>query len=316
MPNIGIDVGGTKILGVVLADSGDVLAERRVETPGRGGAEVVRVLASMVEELRASTSVQIGGVGLGVPALVDAQGVVRFAPNLAEIEGLMIGREVGDAIGLPVDVDNDANAAAWGELAFGAARGLSHAIVATLGTGIGAGLIVDGTLYRGAHGFAAEVGHIVVARDGPRCACGGLGHWEAIASGPALGRLARDRVRAGAADEVLRLAGGRVESVAGDHVATAALEGDAGALAVLDDYADAVALGLASLVAVLDPQRIVLGGGVVRIGDVLLDRVRDAFDRHLEGAVARGGVPIVAAELGGRAGAVGAAVLARDRLHL
>lgn len=314
MANVGVDVGGTKILGVVIADDGDVLAERRVETPERAGAGLVGVLVSMIEDLRAATSERIGVVGLGVPALVDEGGLLRFAPNLADVEGLVIGREVGDAIGLPVDVDNDANAAAWGELTYGAARGASNAVVVTLGTGIGAGLIVDGRLYRGAHGFAAEVGHIVVMRDGPRCACGGVGHWEAIASGGALGRLARDRAAAGSAGEVLRLAGGDVEAVAGDHVAAAALAGNAEALAIVDDYADAVALGLASLVAVLDPERVVLGGGVLGMGDVLLGRVRHAFDRHLEGAAARGGVPIVAAGLGERAGAIGAAALAKYRL--
>lgn len=314
MANLGVDVGGTKILGVVVADDGEVLAERRVGTPERAGASLVDVLVSMIDDLRTASLEKIGAVGLGVPALVDEGGVVRFAPNLADVEGLVIGREVGDAIGLPVDVDNDANAAAWGELIYGAARGTSHAAVVTLGTGIGAGLILDGRLYRGAHGFAAEVGHIVVMRDGPRCACGGIGHWEASASGEALGRLARDRVADGRASEVLRLAGGRVESVVGDHVAAAALAGDAEALAILDDYADAVALGLVSLVAVLDPERVVLGGGVLRMGDLLLGRVRHAFDRRIEGAAARGGVPIVAAGLGERAGAIGAATLARDRL--
>jgi glucokinase len=184
--------------------------------------------------------------------------------------------------------------------------------VLTLGTGIGGGIILDGKVYRGAHGFAAEVGHWQFDPHGRMCACGEPGHWEAWASGTALGALARDVVERGDAPSVLARAGGDASAVAGVHVGEAASDGAADALAILDRYADYVALGFAGLANILDPEIIVVGGGLVELGDLLLGRVRDRFHAHLEGAPYRPPVPIVAAALGDHAGVIGAAVLARD----
>lgn len=320
LSTVGLDVGGTKILGVVTDATGAVLVERRRPTPAGPGSDLVGVLAEMTAELRNERDVpggdpSVAAIGVGVAGLVDRAGVVHYAPNLPAVNGLDMRAALSSATGLPVVVDNDANAAAWGEVVFGAARGLRHVIVVTLGTGIGGGLVVDGALCRGAHGFAAEIGHITVVRDGPLCACGDRGHWEAIASGPALGRLGSDRAKAGQATDVLRRAGGDPQAVTGHDISEAALAGDAEACAILDEYADAVALGLAALANVLDPERIIIGGGVVEIGELLMDRVRAAFLRHLEGAAARPDVPIVPAALGEHAGAIGAAALARELLQ-
>ncbi len=181
----------------------------------------------------------------------------------------------------------------------------------TLGTGIGGGLIVDGRIYRGANGFAAEFGHVTVERGGPICACGELGHWEAIASGNALGRMARDLVTSGRGATILAAAGGDLTAVSGEEVATAAAEGDIDAQKLLAHYADNIALGLANLANILDPERIVISGGVVEMGPLLFDPLRAAFRARLEGTQYRPEIPILPAVFGERAGAVGAALLAR-----
>jgi glucokinase len=196
------------------------------------------------------------------------------------------------------------------ELVHGAARGSTEVLLITLGTGVGGGVVTRGQVLRGAHGFGAEIGHFQVDPGGPLCACGQRGHWEALASGTALGALGREWAAAGAAPSVLSRAGS-VDAITGVMVGDVAQEGAVDALAVLEEYARRVAIGLVGLANIFDPERIVVSGGLVELGDVLLTPLRAAFDGHLEGAAHRPPVPIVAAELGGRAGVVGAAVLAR-----
>jgi glucokinase len=219
---------------------------------------------------------------------------------------------LADRLGMPVVVDNDANAAAWGEARHGAARGVDDVLVITLGTGVGGGIIAGGRVYRGAHGFAAEIGHWQFERDGEWCACGERGHWEACSSGHALGRLGREAARSGRAPGLLDLAGGDAGRVTSIEVAAAAEAGDPGALAVLDAYAADVAVGFAGLVNILDPALIVVSGGLVDLGDLLFDPLRRAFDGRVEGASYRPPVAIVPAVLGDLAGVIGAAALARD----
>lgn len=313
---IGLDLGGTKILGVVADEVGAVQAELRRPTPAGSADEALARLVETVAELRAqqgaAANEAVAAVGVGAAGLVDRDGALRFAPNIPALSGTPLRVLLAEATGLPVCVDNDANAAAWGEVVYGAARGLDQVLVVTLGTGIGGGMIIDGKLSRGAHGFAAEIGHMTVVRDGPPCACGGRGHWEAIASGPALARAARERAKAGNAPQLLRLAAGEADKISGFDVGRAAAGGDADASALLDDYAEAVALGLAGLANVLDPERIVIGGGIVQMGALLMDRIRRAFAGHLEGASVRPEISIVGAMLGEKAGAIGAAAQARD----
>lgn len=307
MPVIGVDVGGTKCLGVLVDDSGAMVAEHRVPTPAAPDA-LVDAVADTVAALRPGASV--AAVGVGVPGLVDRGGVLRFAPNLPRVAELPVRALLEARLGLPVSVENDASAAALGEARAGAARRVAHCVLVTLGTGIGGGIISGGRLLRGANGFAGEIGHMVVDPGGQRCACGKLGCWERYASGSGLGRLAREAAHAGQAERMVALAGGDPEAVRGEHVTGAAAEGDPEAQAVLDRFAWWLALGLANLANMLDPELFVVGGGLVEAGEVLLAPTRDAFTELVEGADHRPQVGIVPAALGEHAGAIGAALAA------
>jgi glucokinase len=306
----GIDLGGTKILGVVADGAGRVVAERRSPTPP-GPEDALAEMAAVLDQLRAAVP-GVAAVGAGVPGLVDLDGVLRYAPNLPGFEGMQVRAGLEAVSALPVTVDNDANAAVLAEVLHGAARGRSEVLLMTLGTGIGGGIVTGGRLHRGAHGFAAEIGHITVDPDGPRCACGASGHWEALASGTALGRMGREWAAQGEAPGVLARAEGRVEAVLGYHVGAAALAGEADGLALLRAYARAVATGLGGLVNVLDPEVVVVAGGLVELGDVLLDPIREELPAFVEAPAHRTLPRVVAAELGEHAGAVGAAALARS----
>jgi glucokinase len=308
-PTIGIDLGGTNLRVAVVDHAGAVLADERVESPD----DVDGLLDAMVAT---TTSLMaqcdgVAAVGAGAAGLVDHDGTVHYAPNLPMLIEVELGRLLGERLPVPVAVDNDANVAGWGELAHGAAVGVSNALVVTLGTGVGGAIVLDGRVHRGAHGFAAEIGHWQFDPRGARCACGETGHWEACASGTALGRMAREAAAAGSAPNVLARAGGDITAVTGRMVGESAAAGEADGAVLLAEYAEAVALGFAGLANILDPELIVVSGGLIVLGEVLLDPVRDAFRGHLEGADHRPDVPIVAAALGEHAGVVGAAVLAR-----
>lgn len=327
---LGVDIGGTKVLGVALGGSDELVAEARVATPhsaadpadaGRGGVgdEVADAVARVVGDLRRELDGLVGGdvppppVGVGAPGMLDRRGVLCFAPNLlgasgADIRGLVTARLPG----VPLVVENDANCAAVAEHRRGAAVGAAHALVVTLGTGIGGGLISGGRVLVGAHGFAGEIGHMLVDPSGPPCPCGRRGCWERYASGGGLGRLAREAAYAGRLHAVVTLAGGDPELVRGEHVTRAAREGEPGALAVMEELGWWVALGLANLTAALDPDRIVVGGGLAEAGEMLLAPTRRAFADLVEGAASRPEVDIVPAVLGERAGAAGAAMVARS----
>lgn len=307
---VGLDLGGTKLLGAAVSADGAVLREVRVETPEEAEA-LLGAMVATVADLREAVA-GVAAVGVGAAGLVDHDGVVRYAPNIPAFVEYPLAARLAGALGLPVIVDNDANAAAWGEVAHGAAAGVADVLVVTLGTGVGGGIVTGGSLYRGAHGLAAEIGHFTVMAGGPECACGERGHWEAVASGTALGRIGREWASAGRAPGVLARAGGEVDLVRGEHVGEAALDGDADALAIVRAFAGDVALGLAGLANILDPAVIVVGGGLVVLGDLLLEPLRDAFTPRIEAPAHRPAIPIVPAALGERAGAVGAAALARE----
>ena len=252
-------------------------------------------------------------VGVGVPGLVDTAGVLRFAPNLPGVVDLDVRGALAERLpGVTVRIDNDATAAGWGEVSVGAARGAADAVLVTLGTGIGGGIIAGGRVLRGAHGFAGEVGHMVIDRAGPACPCGQRGCWERFASGSGLGRLAREAALARPRGRIAELAGGDPEQARGEHVTAAAQEGDAGAREVMDEFGRWVAVGLVNLANVFDPEVFVVGGGMVEAGDVLLEPVRRAFADMVLATGDRPPVAIVAAALGERAGAIGAALLAGD----
>jgi glucokinase len=314
LATFGIDLGGTNVRCAVVGDDGRIVAEqRRATLRATSWEELVTVMVDLVEELGARYEV-LPAVGVGAAGLVDRAGVVHYAPNIPHLRRATLRDALTSRLDRLVVVDNDANAAAHGELSHGAAQGVGYALVITLGTGIGGGIIARGRVIRGAHGFAAEIGHFQVDPDGPVCACGERGHWEALASGSALGRMGRELVVGGGGHAILELAGGDPAAVTGVHVGDAAQAGDPEALDVLARYADHVATGLAGLANILDPERIVVSGGLVELGDTLFEPVRTSFARRIEGVEYRPPIEIVPAALGEYAGVIGAAALARDAL--
>ncbi|MCD9622445.1 ROK family protein [Rhabdothermincola salaria] len=313
---VGLDVGGTKILGRAVSTAAPtaVLAEERVQTP-LGPAALLEALAGVVRDLQVRLD-EAGhepavAVGMGVPALVDRDGVIRFATHLAGVTDLAVGRELSSELALPVVVDNDANCAALAEARVGAGAGSDDVAVVTLGTGIGAGFIVGGRLLRGARGFAGEPGHMQVADDGLPCPCGRRGCWERYASGGGLAHLARRAVREGRAPGLEALPGAP-EGIRGEAVVALARQGDPDASAVLDELARWVAVGLADLVDLLDPELVVVGGGLVDAGDLLLEPVRRHYAPMVLGHGHREVPAVEPARLGSGAGAIGAALLAGE----
>jgi glucokinase len=315
---VGVDIGGTKMLAIAASLAADIDTpdavkvdhERRVPTP-KSADVMVAGIEALVRSLEADSGGGVSGVAIGIAGLVDTLGVVHYSPHLPDVHQLALAAELRKALGCPVIVENDLTTAAIAEARMGAGRGCRNFVMVALGTGVGSKYYVDGELFRGAHGFAGEAGHMTVDRDGPRHLTGQPGPWEAFASGLGLGELARAAARGGGAPRLVELAGG-VEAVSGQTVAAAVAEGDAAALAVLDDFAEQVALGLGSLVNILDPERIVVGGGVSEIGEPLRARVEAALGRWIVGAAVRPPVPIVLAQLGEMAGVLGAAVRAGD----
>jgi len=315
---VGIDLGGTKINARVVdpADLSTPVAAGRVATP-TGGSAIVAAIEQALDEVTAQLEPlgrRVGSVGLGAAGLVDDDGIMRFAPNLPGVLDFPFRSELERRLGVPVAVTNDATAATLAEQRLGAGRGSADLLMVSLGTGIGAGFVSGGVLQVGAHGFGGEAGHMVVDPTGPRCPCGRRGCWERFASGSGLGRLAREAVEAGQAAAVVELAGGDPAAVRGEHVGLAAAAGDGDAREVLRAFAWWVALGIANLVNVLDCEVVVVGGGLVDLGDLLLEPVRNAFDELVLAARHRPSVRIVAATLGSDAAAVGAWLLADDLL--
>ncbi|MGZ4436327.1 MAG: ROK family glucokinase [Nocardioidaceae bacterium] len=308
---VGIDIGGTKIAGGVVDEQGRILATARRESPATDSGAIERGVADLVAELRGSH--QIEGVGVGAAGFIDAaRSTVLFAPNLAwRDEPLKTDLEKG--IGLPVVIENDANAAAWGEFTFGAGADVSDLLLVTVGTGVGGGIVLNGELHRGAFGVAAEIGHIRVVPNGRLCGCGNRGCWEQYASGTALVRDAREQAAQGSliARTLLDRAEGSVEKITGPLITEAAKDGDAFAIEQLASLGQWLGEGIATLTAVLDPAVVVIGGGVSEAGDLLLDPIRAHFRANLTGRNYRPQLQIRAAELGNTAGMIGAADLAR-----
>jgi glucokinase len=310
---IGLDIGGTKVLGAVVDGDGSVLDEHRVPSPTGTWPGMLDALAAVVGELRARHP-HVTCVGIGAAGMVDLAGGIQYAPNVAAFRSTPVRADVEARVELPTIVDNDANVAAYGEVRFGAAAGVGDALVITLGTGIGGGVVIGGKVLRGAHGYAAEVGHFQIDPDGPLCACGERGHWEAMASGTALGVLAQTAATNGALPSVLAAVDGDVSLIRGQHVSEAAHEGARDALALVDTYCTYVALGLVGLANIFDPAVIAIAGGLVNDGELYLGPIRHHFAGHIEGARHRPVPEIVTAQLGERAGVIGAATLALDTL--
>ena len=306
---IGVDAGGTKVeaLLVGVEDGGSILDRRRAQTPATDAEATTRTIVALARELMAGRD-DVSAVGVGAAGMVDRGGVMRFAPNLAWRE-FPLAERIRSGVGLPTLVDNDANVAAWGEFRFGAGRGSNDMLLVTVGTGIGGGIVAGGKLFRGGHGFAGEIGHIIVEPNGPVCGCGNLGCWEQVASGRAIGRLGREAAEEHPESLIVELAG-RASAVTGLVVTAAALEGDHVAVRILAEVGRRLGEGIAGLVNILDPDIVVVGGGVIEAGELILEPARRAFVDSVEAPEHRPEVPLVPAVMGNDAGAVGAADLA------
>jgi glucokinase len=307
---IGVDIGGTKVAAGVVDDDGRVLDRERRDTPGHDVAETESTIVEVVSALCARHDVDAVGIG-AAGWIANDHATVMFSPHLAwRNEPLRAG--LADRISLPVVVENDANAAAWAEYRFGAAQGEPVVVCVTLGTGIGGGLVVGGSVYRGAYGIACEYGHMTLVPDGRRCACGNLGCWEMYASGRALARDARELAAESpvAAAKLLELAGS-VDGLTGPVVTAAAAAGDPAAQSICTTMGRWLGRGLANLAAVIDPSVFVIGGGVSAAGEILLRPAREEFGHSLTGRGFRPQARVEIAALGPDAGLIGAADLAR-----
>jgi glucokinase len=310
---IGVDLGGTKMLLGVLDGDSKTVWESREASAGEGESELVELLVRELEQARSARS-GVRTIGMGIPATIDHEkGVAVAAVNLP-IENLPIRDIVRERTGLPTFVDNDANVAALAEHLFGAARGAENAVMLTIGTGIGGGLILGGEIYRGSTGAGAELGHMAIQMDGPGCQgnCPNRGCVEAFASGTALGREGRG-VAESEPDSALGKLLAADEEIDGKAVTVAAREGDETAIGVFDLVGGRLGVALASFANIFEPEVIVIGGGVIAAGELLLGPAR----RELEARALRpmNRTPVVAAELGEDAGMIGAAAMARIELE-
>jgi glucokinase len=310
---IGVDLGGTKMLIGVLDSDSKVSFESREASTGQTEEQLVELLVREIEEARRAQPA-VAAVGLGIPATIDHdRGVAISAVNLP-IDNLPIRELVGERTGLPIFVDNDANVAALAEHLYGAARGADNAVMLTIGTGIGGGLILGGEVYRGATGAGAELGHVVIAMDGLRCQgnCPGHGCIETYASGTALGREGREAAAA-QPDSALgaMLAEGR--EIDGKAVTEAALAGDPTAIGVFDLVGSRLGVALTSFANIFEPEVFVIGGGVIAAGDLLLEPARRELRERALPPMKN--TPVLAAEMGEDAGMIGAAAMARIELE-
>jgi glucokinase len=306
---IGIDLGGTNVRAGIVDEHGVILKRAEARSELSDADALRRGIVELVRDLAAD---DVAGIGVGAAGLIDFErGRYLFGPNTG-LHDLDLAEMLTHDLGRAVRLDNDANCAAWAEHRFGAGRGTSHLLCVTLGTGIGGGIVIDGRPYRGAHGSAGEIGHILVDPSGPECGCGRRGCWEQLASGNALGRLARERLSDGPGDALLALADGVASDVTGHVVTRAARNGDRLALDVVADVARWIGWGLGSLVNVLEPERIAIGGGLADEWDLFAGDAVAAMTERAEASQHRPMPDVVVAELGSDAGLVGAALLVLD----
>mgnify|MGYP006274225655 CR=1 FL=1 len=309
---IGVDVGGTKIAAGLVDEQGAIVSRVREEVADKSPASVVAAIAGAVASLTESTGIDSAHIGIGLPAFLDTpRDVAVVVPNLGwrDVPARALLRE---ALGCDVTLENDANVAAWGEYRFGAGQGVRDLVAVTIGTGVGGGIIIDGNLFIGAQGMAAEIGHLTLVPGGLPCPCGKVGCWEQYASGNALVRIGRELASVASADATALkdLGDGTVIGITGTHITAAAEAGNQLALQAFADLADNIAIGLADLVAVLDPGAFVIGGGVSETGELLMQPLREAYERRVLVDLQRA-IPLRVATLRNDAGLIGAADLAR-----
>ncbi len=305
---VAVDIGGTHMrVALFAADGQKPLRRERVPTLGPQPPEV-RLVALLRRIWPSDGMVQ--GIGVAAPGPLDPyRGVILATPNIPAWRNFPLADHLRAAFGVPVVVDNDANLAAWGEWRYGAGRGCRHMLYVTVSTGIGAGVIVDGRLLHGARGLAGELGHVAVVADGPRCGCGQRGHLEALASGTAIARRARAALAAGAVSTLADLSALPTSA----DVARAAQAGDGLAREIMTTAAGHLGRALAGFLHIFNPERVVLGGGVVQAGEVFWRPLEDALRQAVMHPAYLDGVLLTRAALGDDAGLLGALALVRAK---
>ena len=307
-----VDLGGT-CLRTALADARGRLQVVRPSIMHTGEGHQ-RTLQHLLDELDATLNEggrhRVTGIGVGVASPVDpVTGVMYNPPNLPGWDQFSLRPLLETRFGLPVFIGNDANLACLAEHRFGVGRGTNHLVYLTIGTGIGAGILVDGKLLAGRRGFAGEIGHMSIDRNGPLCNCGNVGCLEAMASGTAIGRMAQERLQAGESSCLWELVQGDLERVTGELVTQEAARGDELARRVLQETATSLGLGIVNILHIFDPEMVILGGGVAHNLHLFYPTIVRTVQGHVM-AHRRNGVPVVASVLGGEVGLLGAAALA------
>ena len=308
---LGFDVGGTNARALLIDPATGAISDRDRESSAGPGPVLLETLLRMIDRMQKHNNIKLEAVGLCVAGLAHRSGVIHYSPNLPELIEYPLGTELAERTGLDVVVMNDATAATWAEGRLGAGRGSDDFMLVTLGTGIGSGFVCGGRLLHGHNGFAGESGHMVVDANGPTHHTGQQGPWEYYASGTALGQIGRSQAQIGLFPSALTLAGS-VAAITGFTVAEALSRGDKEAERIFDGFCRQVAVGLANLVMIFDPERVVLGGGLTDIGEPLRAGTAQWLDKLTLGGEYRPPVDIVMAELGDDAGALGAALWAHQ----
>ena len=316
---VGVDMGGTKILAAVINAKGEIVQQaKRATKPKKGPEEVIERITRCIREAIDGAELkpsQIRAIGIGSPGPLDPEtGVIIFAPNLGW-SNVPLKAKLEANLSIPTFVDNDVNVGTLGEYAFGAGQGVKNLVGIFVGTGIGGGIILDGKLFHGVNKTAGEVGHMIVEVKGPRCGCGNFGCLEAVASRTAITRdLQKAILKKGKKSKLTELNGGNLDLIRSKAIARAVKHGDKPTIKVMQRAAKYLGISVASIVHFLNPEMVVLGGGVVEaMGDSLLDPIRHAAAEYAL-PTTMDGVQIIAATLGDNAGVIGASVLARERL--
>lgn len=311
---VAVDLGGTNIVAALVAPHGGIVRRVRLDTCAKAGVDAVMTrIVQAVKDVQQNESV--AGIGIGAAGMIQSgTGVVIHSPNLAGWRNIPLKDELKRRLNTEVHVVNDADAAAWGEYVYGAGRGTRHMICIMVGTGIGAGIVFGGERFPGGRAMAGELGHMIIDPRGPRCGCGNKGCWETFVSGTAIGRYARDAVKAGRAPLIAQLARKEGVPAGAKHVFAAARRKEKAAQAIVDKVVHYLALGLANTIHAFHPERIVIGGGVMRDGKRLVAAVRQKTRDFVTPAY-RDTYAIVPAALGNDAGVLGAAALFLAEAH-
>ena len=309
---IGIDIGGTKVLGGVVDNLGNILETTRKDTPKSGGDDLYKTICDVITELK--SKYQLAGIGISCAALISSdRRTILSSPNISNWNSISLGDQLEKEFSLPIVVENDANAAMWAEYKFGNAKDFNPVMFFIIGTGMGGGFVVDGQLYRGAYGIGAEFGHMKVESNGILCGCGVTGCIEQYASGSALMRYAKNEIANHFAQgqELLNFGDGTLAGFTGSDLTKAAKAGNKLALSAFNTCADWLGRAIASYTLILDPAAIIIGGGVIDAGELFLAPVRDSINKYMPFADSHPAPKIIAAKFGNNAGLIGAALLVR-----